>query len=611
LHKWTVHFDNRLGTKQHELAPGVGQALAAAVAVNAFQVLGVSATIWEHGKEWLPLHSEPTIVPLEVHYDKWTLRTDYNAARLNEAIRKKRTVLGRHAGHLDVFAPIVIEGFSTGVLVVGPVAVGRFGAAELENRWRRLTGRRAHPTDPSFAAFVETTLAVLTLEHEDVDAFVELVESIALLLAGRHDACPLLNRVEVLRTRLERARAVERSWNAAREMLDERSSQLWQDVFSYKNLLGLGLSRTPDDVLVGLTTAPSPSVDPVEQLVRRNAFQRRCVDLAEKVGDAIAGRLGDYGVVFLCSAPRSSLQTRNQRLRTLVDKADSLATRSFGLRVHFGAGTLATTEPLYRKYQAALDAAEAAVARKERVCFAASGNTREGPSLHALRRQLAAIAEQHPEQLGPRFDRYVEAVAAQHGHRLGALQGHLEAGFDAMTTPLLDSGTLDERSHRALTSALDRAAGEARTSSEYVAAYARAVSGVADAVRRPVVARRARGIDRALEHIDRHYGDVLSLGQVARIAGMADARFSRLFKESEGVTFQSYLRTRRRARAEHLLSSTGLGVARVAEMSGWRSVAYFCRDFKRATGRTPTEFRAGRQVQTKVKEVQRRRGRAR
>jgi AraC-like DNA-binding protein len=611
VHKWAVHFDSHLGTKQHDLASGVGQALAATVAANAFQVLGVSASIWEHGSEWLPIHSEPTIVPFEIHYDKWTLRKDYNTARLGEVLRKKRTVLGRHAGHLDIFAPIVIEGAITGILVSGPLAVGRPSAAELDEQWRGLTGRRAHPTDPGFAAFAEMTLSVLTLQKKDVPAFVELVDSVAELLAGRDHAGPLLNRIEVLRTRLERARAAERSWRAAREMLDERSSQLWQDLFSHKNLLGLGLSRTPDDVLVGLTAAKSASLDPVDELVRRDAFQRSCVELAEKAGEAIAGRVGDHGVVFLCSGSRASLQSRKQRLRSLADKAEALADRSFGLRAYFGAGSLAPTEPLYRRYHAALDAAELAVAKSERIYFASPGGVREGPSLRRMRQELSALAEEHPDQLSPRFDRYVEAVTAEFGHRLEALRGHLDAGFDAMTMPLVKSGTLDERSHQALANALDLAGGEARTSSEYVAAYARAVAGIADAVRRPVLARRARGIRRALEHIDRHFGEPLTLAAVARIAGMAGARFSRLFKSSEGVTFQVYLRARRRDRAEHLLSSTGLGITRVAEMSGWRSVAYFCRDFKRATGHTPTAYRALRQVQMKVNEVQRRARRGR
>jgi len=145
-----------------------------------------------------------------------------------------------------------------------------------------------------------------------------------------------------------------------------------------------------------------------------------------------------------------------------------------------------------------------------------------------------------------------------------------------------------------LCDSLDQALGEARTATEYVAAYGRAVASVVDTVVRPVAARRERGLSHALTYIDRHFVEPISLVQVARAAGMAPASLSRLLSKSEGITFEACLRARRILRARQLLSSTGLTVSRVAEMSGWRSVQHFCRAFKAATGKTPGRYRASR-----------------
>jgi len=601
VHKWRVHFDPRLGTKQHDVAAGFGHALLSAVAVNAFEALHVSASIWEHGSEWLPLHTEPNIIGIEVQHSKRAERFAHNERCFDQVLREKRTVLARHVGNLDLFVPILAGGDVVAILVTGPFADERPTAASLSQQWRLLAGRHPHPSDPGFAAFVDAALSILVLAPAKLREFTEMVECLAQLMAGSGSAERILNRAEVLRTSVEEARFTDRTWSAVHEMLDERSSQIWDD--SRKDLSYLGLPGMPEDILVGLTASRDPQADPIDEIVRRDALQRAAVELARKTGNTIAGRVGDHGVVFLCPG-RGSLQSRRQRLRGLADRAWSLADRRFGLRSYFGASGIVGAEPLSRSFQAALSAAEAAVAAESRLVIASADAPHPVQSHRRLRRELGALSEDHPNQLAARFDRYIEAVTAESGHRIEALRGHLDAGFDAVSLPLLRSGTLDEKSFSSLCEVLDRASREARTSSESLSAYRRAIADVVDAVRRPVVARRARGIRHAVEYIEQHYGEALSLAAVARAAGMANARFSRLFKSSEGIPFDEYVRGRRMDRAKHLLSSTGLPVARIAEMSGWGSVQYFCRAFRKATGKTPGSYRRLGAVQKKVIKVQ-------
>jgi AraC-like DNA-binding protein len=216
------------------------------------------------------------------------------------------------------------------------------------------------------------------------------------------------------------------------------------------------------------------------------------------------------------------------------------------------------------------------------------------PSTHPLRhlrQELGRIVKERPDRLGAHFDRYLEAVAAQCAHRMDPARGHLDAGFEQMAGPLVGSGVLDQRSFDSLCATLDRAAGEAHTLADLFAAYRRAVADVSEAALRPVAARQDRSLQRAIDHIRHHFGEPLRRDAVAAVAGLAPDYFSRLFKARERMTFEAYLSGLRIERAKQLLSNTGFSIARVAEMSGYRSPEYFSRVFRATAGTTPLGWR--------------------
>jgi len=78
----------------------------------------------------------------------------------------------------------------------------------------------------------------------------------------------------------------------------------------------------------------------------------------------------------------------------------------------------------------------------------------------------------------------------------------------------------------------------------------------------------------------------------ARIAGFAPNYFSLLFKRREKVTFEHYLRNLRVDRARQLLTTTDLGIQRVAQLCGFGTGQYMARVFKRSLGVTPSACRA-------------------
>jgi AraC-like DNA-binding protein len=586
---WQSHYDASTRTHHHAIEGAGGHAMLSQVAAFTFKALGVSTSVFD-GNLWWPIHVEPGVKDFEPGHGKDADRGTYNKKKLAEVARRRQLVQGEHAGYSDLFQPVVLRGRIAAVLVAGPFARARPTASFLLERWRWLTGRQAHPSDPEFASYLSATFSTLVLEGRRAALFERLLDRFALILAEHGRADTLTNEADALRAELEQARAVERAWEAVRSMVDERSSQNWHGKDLAWTLGDLGLSRVPDGVLVGLTVSRTARPDGVEEAIRRDAFQRRSVDLAHSVGNALAGQVGGHGVVFV-SSRSGSPERRRQYLFDMADRAEALA-RRFGLSAHFGVSLRSGSVPLSRSYQIALGAAQSALTQRARVVTAEPDVTRAAYSLRHLREELGRAVEEKPELSGARFDRYLEAVALHCGHRMEPAQAHLEVGFERMADVLCHSGALDARSFTELHAALDRAAAEARTITDLFDAYRRAAADIARAAESPVRARHDRSLRAAIEYIHEHYGERLRLGTVARVAGFSAPYFSGIFAEKQGKPFERYVRELRLERAKQLLTASRVPVTRVAALSGFRSLQYFARVFHKAFRITPSRYRA-------------------
>ena len=73
---------------------------------------------------------------------------------------------------------------------------------------------------------------------------------------------------------------------------------------------------------------------------------------------------------------------------------------------------------------------------------------------------------------------------------------------------------------------------------------------------------------------------------------MSRTTLLRLFRRKMNMTPSDYLLQLRVQRAVSLLRETRYPLIRIAELSGWNDVNYFCRIIKRVTGRTPGEVRS-------------------
>lgn len=98
-------------------------------------------------------------------------------------------------------------------------------------------------------------------------------------------------------------------------------------------------------------------------------------------------------------------------------------------------------------------------------------------------------------------------------------------------------------------------------------------------------------IIKALEYINRHYMNNITLNDVASYVGFSRNYFCRIFKEETGENFVEYLNRFRVEKAKRLLRSSNCNVLEVAAKVGMQDYRYFCKVFKTLTGYKPSAFK--------------------
>lgn len=112
----------------------------------------------------------------------------------------------------------------------------------------------------------------------------------------------------------------------------------------------------------------------------------------------------------------------------------------------------------------------------------------------------------------------------------------------------------------------------------------------------PAIASGGAGlIDRAVELINRRVGEEPSVTELARMVGLSEYHFIRVFRQLMGVTPGQYIIISRMNHAKYLLKTTALSVGEIGAMAGYSSESMFTAAFRRTQGMTPTQYRTGKQ----------------
>ena len=104
----------------------------------------------------------------------------------------------------------------------------------------------------------------------------------------------------------------------------------------------------------------------------------------------------------------------------------------------------------------------------------------------------------------------------------------------------------------------------------------------------PIETRRLAAL---LDWLPAHLDKDLTVGDLARHAGMSLRTFQRRVRESTGTAPGDWLIRQRVAHARHLTETTNLTVEQIATRSGFRAVETLRHHFRRLVGTTPTAYR--------------------
>lgn len=92
-------------------------------------------------------------------------------------------------------------------------------------------------------------------------------------------------------------------------------------------------------------------------------------------------------------------------------------------------------------------------------------------------------------------------------------------------------------------------------------------------------------------YIDKHIFETISLEKLADHLGYDPYYLTTLFKRDTGQNIKQYILEKKIAQAKILLSSTQLEIQEISDQLSFRSASYFCTQFKKITGESPSSYR--------------------
>jgi AraC-like DNA-binding protein len=94
-----------------------------------------------------------------------------------------------------------------------------------------------------------------------------------------------------------------------------------------------------------------------------------------------------------------------------------------------------------------------------------------------------------------------------------------------------------------------------------------------------------------VDHVAKHFDDMLSVTDAARMAGMTEVTFSRNFQTVTGHGFIEFLNLIRIGHACSMLYASDAQIITIAQEAGFNSLANFNRHFLKLKGMTPSAYR--------------------
>jgi len=121
-----------------------------------------------------------------------------------------------------------------------------------------------------------------------------------------------------------------------------------------------------------------------------------------------------------------------------------------------------------------------------------------------------------------------------------------------------------------------------------------------DSIRLTSGHQKHQALNHIMLYIDQHFRDSIDQRDLAKRCGMTTFRFSRLFKEANGLGFTDYVLNKRMSFAKELLDNSQMPITSIGYEAGFKDPSYFARAFKQYAGCTPSDYRSAQQMRVAV-----------
>jgi AraC-like DNA-binding protein len=557
----------------------------------------------EEPHEWLSLvhaQSGVNLVHFEGSVDRLADRQRYHGPILKRVRRSGRAVIGSFAGAHDAFVPVLRKGKVEAVLVSGPFFTAQPTAAQLAANYAQLLGRQRAQRSARLEEYARIAAETPVLDPPVLKGYIKALQACAEYLGGGIGGGEAAAELKRLQLSVFAPRFPWRSWNFVAGRRDRRFYEFHvQPKLMPWDRVELGLDRYPTVAFaVALAQERGRTLDEVEEIAANAALQRRVFHLARAQPGCIAGRMDSTGAFVLGAPPEGAGIVRIRHwVRDCAERISQPLRREFGRSVVVGVGALeGGPERLPEAMHEAAVALHLGTRLGQALTFFdqqpldpdARGPQRLFSRLEALR---DAYSRALYEESALVADQYVAEVLMLSQQGVEAMRLHFLHAFNALDGTLRKRALLPSHRHEQFVQLwLERL--EDQTSQRgLISAFREMLGAFLSLLTAPAESDRLLRLEQAKRYLDQHYVDVGSIREVAKVGGFSPSRFSRLFRQAQGMGFAEYLLKRRVEHACHLLLHSRLPIQQVAVESGFSSLSYFSQAFRKALKTTPKQFR--------------------
>jgi AraC-like DNA-binding protein len=559
------------------------------------------------GLDWMeltpqsPMNLRPT--HFEISYGKESDRDGYYQRCLRRVLKEKRFLVDQHNGFYDIFLPLPMSGKRPVVLYAGFFLKQAADWDSLATQWRKLTGKEPVGADRDFLRYVKMALQLPVLDEPLLKGVLEFLECYADFLMGRQSDVPIHVRVDRLRQRIFATSLPNSAWVEEALGFEKLVPPPWI-WYPDKQLAPwmkeeLGISRIPTTVFTVMPLQPKgDEVDPVKKLVGNYQIQRECVRFARSVPQTVAENLQDYGVLFLTSADpnKGEAQARIQ-IREKAESVQAFIKERFGLKSVVGIGRpVSSGEALSESYREAVLALHLCVQAEKTLLFYGVQSRGGSKSIYARLRGTAVelldtYLQASTDGLKVAADRYVREVLEFAAGNAAIVRSQFMSLLFEFLDRIRKKNVMNFEEEENYATGFSRKLEEADSIYGLIEVFKQTLQGLSLLATRPLEGAKNFRMETTLKYLGEHYSQSLRLPQVARQTGFSVPVFCRVFKQTTGMNFVSYLNKIRVEKAKALLKTSGLNILQVGHACGFQTPHHFIRNFKQWTGLTPGDYR--------------------